>query len=142
MAVRVKAVGVRTNRKTVQCDDWDTIADDYKKASFMACKPDDSFKKVKTGDVLDEEKSVRWNREEVERLKAEYDAEVKRLNQEKNKAITAIMERAIALIASEADISEDKARTVWNFVYQRYHAYGEVFSVIYDYITFAEILAH
>lgn len=28
-----------------------------------------TLKKYKTGDIIDEEKSVRWNKEEVERLK-------------------------------------------------------------------------
>lgn len=142
MAVRVKAVGVRTKQKMVERDDWDKIASDYDKACRMSCRPGDNFRKVKVGDVIDEEKSVRWNREEVERLRLAYDEEVKRLNREKNAAIVAIEDRAVKLIAYEADISEEKAKLLWDFVYERGHAYGEMFNMLDDYIELAEKLSH
>ena len=142
MAVRVKAVGVRTKQKVVEKDNWDKISNDYDKACMMSCRPGDDFRKVKVGDVIDEEKSVRWNREEVERLRLAYDEEVKRLNCEKNAAIVAVTDRAVKLIAYEADISEEKARLVWDFVYKRGHAYGEMFNMLDDYIGLAEKLSH
>ena len=108
----------------------------------MSCRPSDDFPKTKVGDVIDEEKSVRWNREEVERLRLAYDEEVKRLNREKNAAIVAITDRAIKLIAYEADISEEKAKLLWDFVYERGHAYGEMFNMLADYIELAEKLSH
>lgn len=42
-----------------------------------------TLKKYKTGDIIDEEKSVRWNKEEVERLKKAYIDECNRLSKEK-----------------------------------------------------------
>ena len=106
----------------------------YKKACEMSCRPDASFVKVKTGDVIDEEKSVRWNREEVERLQNAYSEEVKRLNREKNKAIGDAADRAIKYIANELNISFEKATVLWDFIYERHHAYGEMFNVMDDYI--------
>ena len=142
MTVRVKTMGAKTKQKIVEKDSWDKIAIDYDKAWRMSCRPGDDFRKAKVGDVIDEEKSVRWNREEVERLRLTYDAEVKRLNREKNAAIAAIIDRAVKLIAYEADISEEKAKLLWDFVYERGHAYGEMFNMLGDYIELAEKLSH
>ena len=138
----MKAVGVRTKQMVVEKDNWDKISSDYKKACMMSCRPGDGFQNVKVGTVIDEEKSVRWNREEVDRLRLAYDEEVKRLNREKNAAIVAVTDRAVKLIAYEADISEEKARLVWDFVYERGHAYGEMFNMLDDYIELAEKLSH
>lgn len=115
-------------------ESWDKIEAAYREACMMSCKPDESFRKVKIGDVIDEEKSVRWNREEVERLKTAYDEEVKRLNRAKNGAVQDATQRAVMLIAEELDVSEDKARILWDFVYDKYHAYGEMFQHIDEYI--------
>ena len=115
-------------------DSWEEIEAAYNAACSLSCKPDDSFQKVKTGDVIDEDKSVRWNREEVERLKMAYDEEVKRLNRAKNSAIQDATQRAVRLTAEELDVSEDKAQILWDFVYDKYHAYGEMFQYIEEYI--------
>ena len=123
-----------TKNIIISPDTWETVEACYHDACMMSCKPDASFRKVKTGDVIDEEKSVRWNREEVERLKIAYDEEVKRLNRNKNNAIQDATHKAIMLIADEADLSEDKAQILWDFVYERYHAYGEMFQHIDEYI--------
>ena len=80
---------------------------------MMPCKPSENFRKVKTGDIIDEEKSVRWNREEVERLKEAYGEEVKRLNREKNALVTSATDRAIRLIAEETGLCEKKARLIF-----------------------------
>ena len=44
--------------------------------NHLSCKPGPEFKKVAVGTILDEDKSVRWNREEVERIREEYTEEV------------------------------------------------------------------
>ena len=56
---------------------------DLEEMANMSCKP--STTKPKTGDIIDEDKSVKWNREEVVRLQNEYEKEVKELNTAKNK---------------------------------------------------------
>ena len=115
-------------------DTWGKIREDYDKACMMSCKPGPEFRKLKPGDVIDEEKSVRWNREEVERLNKEYKEEFARLTRERGDAINKCTERAIAQIAEETGLSKEKAEILWNFVYERYHAFGEMFTQIDDYI--------
>ena len=77
----------------------------------MSCKPGPEFKKIPVGTVIDEEKSVRWNREEVERIREEYTEEVKRLNRERNKKYNEVVIRIIALISKETGLSEEK---IWD----------------------------
>lgn len=119
---------------SIQVDTWYDLRKAYEKACGMSCRPDESFRKVREGDVIDEEKSVRWNREEVQRLKAEYEAEVKRLNTAKNEAVNDVFARAVKLIASDMEVSEEKARILWSFLYDKYHSGGEMFDQAEEYI--------
>lgn len=124
-----------TKNIKVEADTWYDIESAYKTACRMSWKPDiTKFPIVRDGDVIDEEKSVRWNREEVIRLRAAYGEEVKRLNRERNAAIAKVTNRAIRMIAEELCVSEDKAKILWSFVYDKYHAYGEMFDYIDEYI--------
>lgn len=122
------------NTKNKAHDTYEALAEEYRKASTMSCLPSEQFRKVKVGDVLDEEKSVRWNREEVERLRNEYEEEVKRLNREKNAAINDIVTRIVTLIAEDTNLPEEKARRLWNFVHAKYHAFGETVVMLDEYI--------
>ncbi len=47
-----------------------------------------TLKKYKFNDVIDEEKSVKWNREEIKRLNRAYVDECNKLNDEKNKKLS------------------------------------------------------
>ena len=116
-----------------QKDNWESVEMAYNAAHAMSCRPDASFKCVQTGMVLDEEKSVRWNREEVERLKGVYSAEVKRLTFEKNLAIQAATKRTIRLLATDLGVSEEKAGVLWDFIYAKHHAFGDMFRYIDEY---------
>ena len=120
---------------------WEDIEDAYRDACSMSCKPSPPFRNPGKNEVLDEEKSVRWNREEVLRLRAEYEEEVKRLNSAKNAAIVDVTKHAIRMIASETGLSEEKARVLWNFIYDKYHSYyGELFGHIEEYVELVDNL--
>lgn len=134
MSVRTGTLETKTTKVASSSDSWEEIEADYRVACSLSCKPDDSFQKVKTGDIIDEDKSVRWNREEVERLKEAYEEEVKRLKRKQNGAITDATMRAVRLISQEAGVSEEKARILWDFVYEKYHSYGDMFQYIDEYI--------
>lgn len=100
----------------------------------LSCKPGPEFKKVAVGTILDEEKSVRWNREEVSRLQEEYTEEVKRLNRERNKKYVEVIEKIIAFIAEETGLSNEKAKILWEFTYGHHHAYGDtLFNYLEEY---------
>lgn len=77
--------------------DWQTIRTEFEAMERMSCVPA-GIRKVRADHIFDEERSVRWNREMVEKNNADYQAEVARLNTEKNKRRDAILEDIYRLI--------------------------------------------
>ena len=92
----------------------------------FSCKP--SFQKYRIGTIFDEEKSVRWNREEVERRNLLHEEEVKRLNNEKNKLreelISEIKKYIIEQIGANTKNVNLKANKIYNYLYSKYYAFG------------------
>ena len=89
-------------------------------------------KRPKDGEIIDEEKSVRWNREEVVRRQKAWDAECSRLKKAQNAEIEHISE-AIELQIQEdikaetkRSISKKAATVLWQKAYDRGHAYLSV----------------
>ena len=103
---------------------WDQIQDDFDRMNAMSCKP--SFNKLKTGTVIDEEKSVKWNREQVELNNQKYQEEVKRLNTIKNKARDEVYESIYERIAEDVGhgITKQSAIKIWNYAFEYGHAFG------------------
>lgn len=115
----------------------DEIRAQYEHASAMSVTPREGFMRPKDGAILDEEKSVRWNREEVQRLRKEYSDEAARLSRARGKAINEAVGNAIQWIAENGGFTERQAAVIWNFVYERYHAYmGDVFNNLDEYMDF------
>ena len=109
-------------------------------AYALSTKPDpNKFPKYKEGTVLDENKSVKWNREQVAEAKRKRDEEVSRLQRVRNNTINEAEREIIAAIAEDVGISDDKARFIYQKAWSDGHSAGiyEVFTYIYDYIDFA-----
>lgn len=101
----------------------------------MSCKP--SFAKPKTSDVIDEEQSVIWNREEVIRLQNIYEEEVKKLNTAKNKRRDDLYKELYKIIRHEVKgITVNDAQQIFQYTYDEWHSYGykEVFNKLDDVI--------
>lgn len=128
--------------------DWDDLRDKYMKAAYMNITPDSSFQKYGKNDIIDEEQSVRWNREEAERRNDAYNKELKRLTQEKQQAVDTVMneiyKNIIEYVEFSGDDAERKARMIWSKVYEDHHSGGsyEIFSYIEDECSFAYGLLH
>lgn len=95
------------------------LARDYENfLNTFSCKPDaEKYPFPKKGTILDEDKSVKWNREEVERLRNAYGVEMKRLNMYKSIISAEYRKRIIKLLSAENDISEKEGVIIWNHVY-------------------------
>lgn len=74
--------------------------------------------------IIDEDKTVRWNREEVQRRNDEYRAERDRLYSLYCEANENCVKSAKRYIMDELGIDYDKASVVWNRLYDDDHAYG------------------
>lgn len=122
----------------------DEIRKDLEDMEKMSCKP--TAIRPKTGTFIDEEKSVRWNKEEVVRQQETYDAEVKRLNQEKNKRRDSLYSELYKVIKSEVKgISIGDAKSIFGRAYEEGHSYGyaQVFSELDDLMSFvSDIVNH
>lgn len=92
------------------------LQDEWDRMEQMSCKP--SFRKLPSGYITDEEKSVKWNKEQVEQNHLKYENEVKRLNTLKNKTRDEIYNRTFEIIQKEIGrgISLEQAKKIWSFV--------------------------
>lgn len=72
-------------KKAGEQPSWDDLTREAFKVREMSCAPE-GLCRVKASHIQDEEQSVKWNREWVEKNNARYLEEVKRLQAEKNAA--------------------------------------------------------
>lgn len=102
---------------------WTNLGNRLETAWKRPTRP--NSKRPKDGEIIDEEKSVRWNREEVVRRQKAWDTECSRLKkiQEDIKAET------------KRSISKKAATVLWQKAYDRGHAYGfaDIYCAIEDY---------
>jgi anaerobic ribonucleoside-triphosphate reductase len=71
--------------------------------------------------VFDEDKSVKWNREEVIRVNNEYKAEEDRLREIRNQSIDDARYKIYKHIAQETNLSIAQASVFWNYVYDKFN---------------------
>lgn len=131
---------VKTMKKRLMS--WDEIRAEYEAMASMSCKPD--FGPVSKTHVFDEDKSVKWNREQVESHNQRYQDECTRLNTEKNKRRDAIHEEIYKAIQDEVGhgLSRKKAMQIWATAYDWGHAlgYSEIKLTLDDLMEFAAML--
>lgn len=96
------------------------LKEDFLLALNMSSVPD--FCKVKPDHIFDEDKSVRWNREEAIRVNNEYDAMCKILRAERDATISLVIDRIKKYISINVGCSLQRASLIWSFVYGHYHS--------------------
>ena len=103
---------------------WEEAWADLDAADMMSCKP--TGKKFPKGYVFDEDKSVRWNAEEVARNNESVQKEVSELQRNRSAAINAATSEIVKLIIHEfcGKINEKQAYIIWTLAYEKGHAYG------------------
>lgn len=103
---------------------WDELREEVDKWQSMSCRPD--FRKVPGNYIFDEDKSVKWNREQVEQNHRAYDEAVKALNRLKNEAGNAFHNHVYDKICDEVghDLTREKAIKIYDYAYRESHAYG------------------
>ena len=109
----------------------------------MSCKPA-NIRKYKANEIIDEEKSVRWNREEIERRNAIYDKEVANLNTKRNIARDDMYNMIYAYIIAETNCkcNENKAKIIWDYVYRenRHDGIDQIFEALEETLEFVNAL--
>lgn len=105
--------------RMIHIEDLMELADAWNRFS---CKP--VRRKMKTGEVIDENKSVKWNRDQVCKNNEEYEQEVKRLNTEKNNLLVKFQSHCCSYIMQETGVSLEKAKKIYLYIYMEKHSYG------------------
>lgn len=103
---------------------WEEAWADLDAAYMMSCKP--TGKRVPKGYVFDENKSVKWNAEEVIRNNEAVQKEVSELQRNRSIAINTATDEIVKLIVQEFDcsITKNQAYIIWNLAYEKGHAFG------------------
>lgn len=96
----------------------------FERMESMSCRPED--RKYPPDYIFDEEKSVKWNREEVNRRNQEREQKVTELQRTKNKARDEVMEDIYFAIQQEVGggIDRQDAMKIWAYAYEHGHACG------------------
>lgn len=127
---------IKEINKETDCDKLVSLSDDFWRT--FSCRPDKKeYPYPKAGDILDEDKSVKWNREEVERQRQAYLNRVHELNKCKNAIGNAFDDRIVTLLAKDYGFSKEESRKIWNFAYEQEHS-GGTRSVYDAYVDFAD----
>lgn len=84
---------------------------DWQKMVDMPCKP--NWRGPKEGTIFDEDKSVKWNKEEVIRLREKYDTEVRELNTKKIKKEIILRKKFIVLLSQRLRVLLLRTRSIF-----------------------------
>ena len=121
----------------------DELRIDYQKVCEMSCIPV-NIKKVPLGYIFDEDKSVKWNIEQVEVNNRNYYLEVMKLKSERSECINVLLEDIYTAIQEDmsCEISIEQAKIIWGYAYDMGHSGGvyDIFSHLYDLMNFVESL--
>ena len=122
---------------------WDELRNEYLRVCEMSCEPV-NIKKVPLGYIFDEDKSVRWNRQQVEINNRNYDEEVIKLKSERSERMSVVLEDIYTAIQEDmsCEISREQAEIIWCYAYDMGHSGGayEIFSQLDVLIGFVESL--
>ncbi len=84
----------------------------------FSCKPDrDKFPYPKVGSIIDEEKSVKWNKKEVERQRNVYFTKLQEINQSRNFVIVNLRDQLAKVLAKENQLTIDESKELFTYAF-------------------------
>lgn len=114
----------------------------FEEAEKMPCSPKE--KPLKKDYITDEDKSVRWNRKQVEQSQQAYKEETLRLRQKRNEAFAAARHELLLYIQNSLnkEFPEEKCELILSRAYEEAHAYGvrSVIDLVDEYTDFVNDL--
>lgn len=86
-------------------------------------------------DVIDEDKTVKWNREEIKKRMEARNAETIRLREFKKAAIQDAHQKALNFISESTGMTHKQSMILWNFIISNYPTYkGGLWVQLQDHI--------
>jgi hypothetical protein len=115
----------------------------------LSCKPE-GISMVRDGYIFDEDKSVKWNREQVTKNNQKYQDEVKRLNQEKMRKREEVYSdfykdilESLSIATGGKKFSTGQAKIIWKYMeghlqdsYDIASPLDELIDMIADFVTY------
>ena len=102
--------------------DIEDVENMFREAMNMSVSPDKKeFPKYKEGDVIDEDQSVRWNREEVQRRMEARKAETERLQKAAQYKYKEAYDLGERYVEQGIGCNEVQAADIWSFTYNKHH---------------------
>lgn len=86
--------------------------------------------KLKEGHIFDENKSVKWNKEQVEAHNNLIDNRIKEYREDQSRLSKALHEETIEALQNEYSLNRKQAERVQSYVYAEYH------SSMFDYFQY------
>lgn len=93
------------------------------------------FPRYRKGHVFDENKSIEWNREELNRRNKEIKQKEKQYNEDRIKAYNEFDNDIIRYFEHYSSINERQIKKIYDYTHQKFNSYG-----LYDVITATEEL--
>lgn len=121
---------------------WEEIKQKMAFFQAMSCEPE--MRRLPGGFITDEEESVKWNREQVEKNHQEYDEEAKRLEWRKAEAKKELYSSIYDFIQAEAGpkLNRAGARKIWEIAYaSRLYGFSSIQKTLFDLIGLVRILS-
>lgn len=118
----------------------DTLVSSFESfCTSYSCKPNsEEYPYPRTTDIIDEYESVKWNREEVQRLRRAFENRAEELTRYRNLISSAFEGRIIEILASDSCISVAESQKIWNYAYSEGHSCG-IRNVISCYENFVSV---
>ena len=100
------------------------IMAEAKEMAAMSCKP--QGRKLPQNHIIDETKSVIWNRKQVAAHNETYLNAVKDLNRKKNEWRDKLVAEIAEYISAQTDgkVTPAGAKLIWGYAYSESHSYG------------------
>lgn len=97
---------------------WYELQYDFNLINNMEYKP--SSKRLRKNQIIDKDKSLEWNHEQVELNNERYEKEAAKLNKERNQAWDSFNKDICTKIQAEIGyrISEEAAMKIWKYTYE------------------------
>ena len=118
-----KAYYIYTNKKgenmgNSEVKGWYELQCNFNLVNNMEYKP--SFKRLRKNQIIDKDKSLKWNQEQVEINNERYKKEAVKLNKERHKAWDSFNKDICTKIQAEIGygISEEAAMKIWRYAYE------------------------
>ena len=90
--------------------------------------------------VIDEEKSVKWNNEEVDRRNAAYEEERKRLKEAINKKYEEVVDTILEYIVQDTNLTKQKAKLIWDYAWEEHHSEGYASTLSYIFYSLLDLI--